>query len=169
MKQMKIPSSALAGSKPNKHLPLVELTEALSRFVSENFKGLIRIGSQCGEEDTIEVSPEYIVYFLVLLIKATRAESFFDVYAEASGGELTVFHNSNSTLRIDEEYAASLEAFAKEAGFKIEITEKSVLLNKGLESADKVISSIYVASARSIYDDMCEVLKEIKLQKRANM
>ena len=91
------------------------------------------------------------------------------MYAEASGGELTVFYNSNSTLRIDEEYAASLEAFAKEAGFKIEITEKSVLLNKGLESADKVISSIYVASARSIYDDMCEVLKEIKLQKRANM
>ena len=164
MKQMKITTPpSLAGLKPHTHLPLTELTEALSRFVSENFKGLIRISSRCVEEDRIEVSPEYIVYFLLLLIKATRAESFFEVCADTSGGELTVFHNSSSTLRIDEEYAASLEAFAKEAGFKIEITEKSVVLSKRLESADKVISSIYVASARTIYNDMSVALREINL------
>ena len=108
---------------------------ALEEFLSENFRGLIKVKYDKIENTIIKISAEYLAYLIKLLLRQADGRAFITVYASMTQGGLELSFEADEELHFTEREQTSLISAAQSAGFYLSPSRRGFILKADAQPA----------------------------------
>lgn len=135
-----------------KDFSLIDVVSSLSEFIREHFRGLAEVSYDIQDTRKVKIAPEYLAYFLRLLLKEINGREFVKIKAFVFDGNLNVDIKFDNPVFIRREELAPLLLSAKDAGFYVTASENGFLLKA------EVLDTV---AAMFVYANDADTLKSI--------
>lgn len=152
-------SGALPVDPSSRVIPAASYAEALSDFLGEHFKGLIRVERELDTANSVLISPEYAAFFFKTLLTYVYGRVFLTLKIFSENDMLVMLIKSEEDLPICDKEMRNLIRTARNAGMEILPADRSIRLT--LSYSDAAIRRVYAVSPADGRAGMLKKLNEI--------
>lgn len=152
-------SNAIPLDPSARSIPAEAFAGAIDEFLSDGFKGVVRVRTLDLPPKAIMVCSEYAAYFFKELLCAIYGRLFLEVTIGSADGGMAIDINFDEELPISEKEMRGLIKIARNAGMDISIRDRQIRLL--LRYSDLMMHHVYAISVRDGRLAMLGKLREI--------
>lgn len=133
--------------------------EAVDEFLSNNFKGCIRVNRSKFDNESVLVCGDYVAYFFKLLLTSVYGRVLLNMDISSGNQELVMSIEAAEVLNIADSELRQIIKTARNAGMNIAISDRGMTLT--LKYKDAQIHKVYAISPEDGKRYVAESFSEI--------